>query len=98
MHAHLADTPQKTPNWYLAFWRGLGQIMLPLKDGRHWYKPHQGIDDQLVCTLKDGRKFKLVFAEAACVDLQAIPVLVIPNSDPQKSWWVRGRDIMHTSP
>ncbi len=93
MHAHLADTSAKTPEWHLTFWRELGQIMLPLKGGRHWYKPHLGIDDQLVCTLKDGRKFKLVFAAAVSVDLQAMPVLVIPNCDPRKSWWVKGRDV-----
>lgn len=77
----------KNAQWWLEFWRALGEIQLPLIDGRHWFKPHEGIDQNNICRLRSGRYFRIIFSNATRFPPSELPLLIIPENDPDKSWW-----------
>lgn len=77
----------KNADWWLCFWKSLGEIQLPLSSGRRWFKAHRGIDQDNICQLHCGRRFKIVFSNATTFPTGNLPLLVIPDNDPEKSWW-----------
>lgn len=77
----------RNADWWLCFWRACGEIQLPLIDGRRRFKPHLGIDQDNICQLPSGKYFKIIFSDATTFPSKELPILAIPENDPDKSWW-----------